>query len=247
MQEIRNKFLGTFRLFSTVFCLFFIRKAIAFTFLLFCLFSISPAQRNAEKIKLENKRKSLENEIKLSTKLLNETRTQKDQSLGELKLLQKQIILREELLRQVNLGIKEITNEINGTQELIETMEVDLIRVRKQYGRLVFATYKAMQGNNQLLYILSATSLNQAQSRIRYFRELSRYHKSQVELIRRTRAFLERKRVDLENSRMEKGVLLVKEKDEKDKLLYSKQEKDQLFSKLRKDESKFQQKIKEKQ
>ena len=249
MQETQNNLRNTDRHFSSISNFPILRISSFILFLLIVSSVISPAsaQRNAAKIKLENKRKSLENEIQLSTKLLNETRTQKDQSLGELKLLQKQIGLREELLRQVNLGIREISNEIKETQELIETMEVDMVRIRTQYGKLVFSTYKAIRGNNQWLYILSANSLNQAQSRIRYFRELSRYHKSQVELIRRTRAYLERKRLDLEQSRLEKGVLLVKEKDEKDKLLYSKQAKDQLFSKLRKDESKFQQKIKEKQ
>ncbi len=244
MLEKRNKagfFWSVFRLRKGFVIPFFIA-----TFL-FSFFIQLPAFSQTGKVKLENKRKSIQNEISLANKLLEETRSLKDQSLGELKLLHKQILLRQELLGQLKMGIKDLEKEIEQNTLLIETLQKDLDQIKKQYADLVFSTYKTLSGNNELLYVLSAENLNQAQARIRYFKELAAYHKSQAEMIRRTQAYLVRKKLELEEIHLQKTGLMEDEKREGEKLKINKSEKDKLLVKLKKDEDKHRKTIKEKQ
>ncbi|MCB9230179.1 MAG: peptidoglycan DD-metalloendopeptidase family protein [Bacteroidia bacterium] len=209
-------------------------------------FTQSGAASDKKKM-LEIERKQIEKEIAIANRLLKETQAKKEKSLAELKLLQQQIVLREELVMKLNGEVGEVSNEIGVLNVQIDTLKAQILRIQTDYGKLAYAMYKSTNQKPRAFYVFSAKSFNDGFNRIRYFQEFSRYQTTQLELIRRSRAILERKKLDLEGKKLEKEQLMNRQKLEQQKLGNSRKKQDELYKNLKQDENNYQQQISEKQ
>ncbi len=224
-----------------------IRKQNKVLCLLLCLLLLAGNSFAQSREQLEKQRKQKEQEIKLTRKLLAETKEKKKETLAYLQLLNKQIENRQSLINTQQKEITVISESIAQGNDVVLALENDLVSLRKEYGKLIYFMYKNRSTYSMLMFVFSSNSFNEAFKRIRFMQFYSQYRKKQVDLIVKTEASLTAKVTDLKQKQAQKQELLQSLGIQKQSLETDKSEKDKLAQKLKGEEQNLRKQLKEKQ
>ncbi len=198
-------------------------------FILFLGFQTIAQQSKSD---LQKKRNKIENEIAYTNKLLSETRKNKQNTLGELKLINSKLNNRNELIATLKNEAYILNNEISITENSIKNLNTDLIQLKKEYAKVVYFAYKYKTSYNKLIYLFSADDFNQAFQRMRYLDQIGEFIRDEAIAIRKKE---EEKQLYLNVLKEQKGQkksVLDKESDQLYKLEGEKAEKDLLKNKM---------------
>lgn len=196
---------------------------------------------------LEEKKKQLQDDIKYTNKLLDETETSKKKSLNQLRLLGTKIEMRQELIKTISKEVKLIDKQINQTNSVVGSLENDLKKLKAEYAQMIYFAWKNQNSYNRLMFIFSSKDFNQAYLRLKYIQQYADYRKKQAKIIKETQTALGEKIDVLKKSRNEKAALLTNEEQEKLKLTSEKKEKDELLETLQDREAQLKKELKQKQ
>jgi septal ring factor EnvC (AmiA/AmiB activator) len=193
----------------------------------------SQAQANAKKKEqLQQQMKDLQAEIKEIESIIKSTSEKKKQSLSQLQALQAKIKSRQKLIANINGLVSELDNDIKETENVItaESTKVDVMK--EQYALMLRKTYHNLSIQNELLFLLSANSFNEAMTRYRYLKKAADFRRIQAKQIQEAIGQLQVKKTILEENKDQKLTLLNTEKSEQQNLLEEKKEQDQMITKL---------------
>jgi len=188
--------------------------------------------QNSDKTSLQSKYNKLQDEIKDTESLLNSTKKKKENSLNDLKLLNRKIDVREEVIKNIAQQMTAVNNELQTTTNAINAMQNDMAELKKQYAQMVYYTYLNDQDYEPLHFIFSAKSINDAFQRVQYIKSFHSFRKDQIIAIEEISKSLTNKLDVIENEKEEKESLLTKEEREKKKLDEEKKSKDSAVKKL---------------
>ena len=188
---------------------------IVFIVLLSCTMEYASGQTARE---LETQRRAMLEEIELTTNLLRETRSSAQSSLNRLNLLSGQIQARKKVISLLSQEISVIDREIAAMNRELAELEKDLKSKRDTYARSVQSMYTRHSSQYKWLFVLSAENFAQIVRRMRYIREYADWQKRQAALIMQKQEEINRKRVEIEQSRAEKSTLLSAAEEETKKL-----------------------------
>lgn len=214
-----------------------------------------------KKDQLKDQKKALEKEISYTSTLLKKTKENKKESMRYINYLDKKISSQERLIQisniELNLIKKQILkleSKIESTEKQIDKKGKEIIALKKEYGRMLYSLQKNKNDRNNLMFIMSSQTFNQAYKRVLYLREYSRLRKSQLVQIQKSQDSLSVKSERLLKQRNlitkkkdESLVLISNKKQNLDKILESKNEKNKVVANLQKSENIFLKKIKEQQ
>lgn len=203
----------------------------AFLFLVILL-PVNAHAQTGDKNALQNKYNKLQDEIKDAEELLNSTKQKKENSMNELKLLNRKIDMREEVINNIAQQVDGVNSELMQTNRAIQAMRDDISELKKQYAQMVYYTYVNDQDYKPLHFIFAAESINDAFQRVQYVRSFHSYRKDQIGAIEDISADLELKLEKIAQDKAEKEQLLTKEEKEKKKLDDEKLKKDTAVKKL---------------
>lgn len=206
----------------------------------------SAQAQTSDKNALQNKYNKLQNEIKDTEALLNSTKKKKDNSVNELKLLNRKIDVREEVISTIAQQMHAVNNELAQTTKSINAMQDDMASLKAQYAKMVYYTYLNDQNYKPLHFIFSAESINDAFQRVQYIRSFHSFRKDQIVAIEEISASLTEKKASIEKDKIEKESLLTKEQKEKNKLDEEKTKKDKTVKTLLSQEKELKQQIEKK-
>jgi len=192
---------------------------------------------------LEKKKKQLLTEINEMQKELNNTSKSKKTSITQIKIIQSKINLRQKLINNYNNQIDQLDDAITKTNTTIQTLDNDLDGLKVNYAKMVVYAYKHRSAYDQLLFIFSAESFNDAFRRFLYLRRYSAYRKSQANEIQQTKTTLNEKIETLQTQKKAKAGLLTEQQQQKDNLLQEKTKKDNAVKQLTGQEKKIKGKI----
>ena len=209
---------------------------LAFIFLISISVSNSFGQTKED---LQKKKENIQKEIDAMQKELDKTKKSKTSSLSEVKALQKKISSREKLIGNYNSQIGQIDNQIHETKGTINNLNGNLTSLKKNYAVMVYTAYKHRSTYSRLLFVLSASSFNDAVRRILYLRKYSAYRRSQADMIVQTKNSLTGKVKVLSKQKNEKTELLTQQQTEKQKLQKEKTDKDKVVKDLSSQEKKI--------
>jgi len=215
-------------------------------FIVFLPFNIS-AQSQTDKEKLQKTKKQLEEEIRYTTDLLEQTQKTKQTSLNRLQILNKQIRSRESLIDAINRELNQVQTDIVVENHQIEQMSKDLTLLKSDYARMIYHAYRMMNGQNKLMFIFSAKDFNQGYRRLRYYQQYASYRRRQAERIQSTQIAINSKRKELEIVKNQKLALIMSQEQEKKKLDREKLEKARTVKELSSKEKKLISSLKTKQ
>ena len=212
--------------------------------LLILLASPSFAQSKSE---LERKKKKLQKEIRLTNKLLKETRKNKDLSVDELLKLKSKINSRADLIAAINSEMRLINKEISSSKQGITDLEIELAYLKTEYAKIIYYAFKHRSSYDKMMFVFASKDVNQAYKRLKYIQQYSQYRKTQAVEIIRTQAILTSKIEALKLSSQEKTVLVSLEETEKQNLAIEKVEQENIVQKLKGKEQELKEKLKKKE
>jgi murein hydrolase activator len=193
--------------------------------------------------KLDRMHRRLEQRVRKTEQLLEQTRQVKKRSFNELSLLKEQINLRANLVSGLSTQIQTVESEIVNIDRMIASMQDDIVRFQKGYSKAAKTTYVAQGTLSVIMWVFSAQSFKQSYDRLMYFKEFSRYRKNQILLIKRTKTYLANKKAEKLAMRGKIGFLLDRKIVENTKLNQSIGQKDNLLNELKNSESQYQKQI----
>ncbi len=222
-------------------------KSVISLFLIFIICSIAHGQVKSEK--LQKEQKIIEKKISQTKALLDKVKNNTRNSFTELKLLDKQIKNREELVRiydgQVRVAEIKVIEKENEIKQLVTRLD----NLKQQYKKMIFFAYKNRNKAGRLMFLLSSNSYNEAQKRNLYLKKVANLQRKQVGLIKQHQGLINDEIVSIKEEKTSKELALNEKKSEREKIEYDKslkekshlkfkQEEDKLYALLKEDEKK---------
>jgi len=196
---------------------------------------------------LRKKKEKTNEQIKYTTKLLEEAKKSQKQTLNKYKILNKQIELRTNLITGINSEVGVLADFIDQNAWLVSSLNADLEGLKKEYANMIVFAQRNQTNYSKLLFVLSSNSFNQAYKRLMYLRQYTEYRKRQAELIQWIRDLIQVKVGRLQQQRTEKETLLQSKKREADQLNNEKQQQGQYLTTLQQKQKEFEKKLREQQ
>ena len=223
------------------------------------IFSINVFAQNKEALK--NQKELIEKEIAYTSTLLEKTRDNKNTSINYLDFLDKKISSQERLIQILNIELNLLQKQIIRLQRKIESSEVlilkkekEILKLKNEYGSMIYSLQKSKSNRNNLMFVISAENFNQAYKRLLYLKQYAKSRKSQANQIIKNQdsLALNKERLvsqqKLINNKMNENLLLVSDKKVKlGTVIESKEEKKTIVAKLQKSEKIFKTKIQKQQ
>ena len=142
------------------------------------------AQNYQERQKqLEAQKISIKKEIQQINNLINDSRKQSRGLADELEDIQLKISVRDRLIRINNSQVNNLNNIISNQNERIADLEVDLKKLKDEYSKIVYSSYKKRSSEMKLMFLFASDNINQAFRRFQYFKQYSKYRKEQANKI----------------------------------------------------------------
>lgn len=178
-------------------------KYIAFLILFLSTLGFS---QEKESDRLKKQQSDLEKKIGLTQQLLKNTAQNKTNLSENINLIERKIQYRQELLDNLKLQLSKLESDITGLSGEISKLEIELNRFKQTYRLMIIRAYKMRNKKASLLFILSSESFNQANKRMEYLAQLSKYRADQIRKIRST----------IKNLSTEQTLLLQKKVEQSD-------------------------------
>jgi len=171
-----------------------------------------------KKVELEKIRKEKLQEIDKIENILSETKLDKSSSIQKIDLISKKIVVRNEIIENLNFSIDDIGKRIEILSEEILLKNDEINNLKLQYAKIVYSSYYKLKNYNLIMYILSATNFNQAYRRFYYLKQYSNKRKNLIYKIISEIGEYEKIISSLRNEKGNKVVLLSTKEKEKENL-----------------------------
>jgi len=176
--------------------------------------------------RLQDDAKKLEDEIRIANELLSQTKSQRQVSQNELKLIQNKISNRRGIVSNLDRQSTVITNDITEKGSTVQQLQDDLAQLKKEYTEMVYNAYKNYKLNNFLVFLFASRDFNDATRRIAYMRRYNRMRQQKAGEITTTTAMIADEITQLEG--------------QKDELVQVRQGREAEINALAKDQSEYQ-------
>ncbi len=208
------------------------------------LFMLSVIQLNAQDYqarqkKLEAQKISLKKEISQINSLIAESKKRSNNLADDLEDLQLKILVRDKLININNSQLNNLTNIINNQNDRIDDLEVNLTNLKNEYEKIIYTSYKKRSTQMKLMFLFASENINQAFKRFQYFKQYSKYRKKQADKIVQIQQEIEDNIDSLVISKSQKERLIEENKDVKQSLTKEKQQQDNLFKGLLKNQKDY--------
>jgi septal ring factor EnvC (AmiA/AmiB activator) len=203
------------------------------------------AQKQKTKAQLQREKQQNLEKIKEVEKILSETKTKKQNSLGELSALKQRINAQEALIGSIKNEISYLDNDIDENNEFIRALQDDLKKLKKEYASMLYAAQKANNSATRLTFLFSAESFQQLVMRMQYMKQYSEKRKQQAAAIMAVQDELSGQVKIIESKRNEKSALLGQEVSENKTLNGLKEQQNILVRNLEKQEKSLKQDLEE--
>lgn len=182
---------------------------------------------------LEKKRKEIQQEIAELQRTQNAIQKDKKANLAQLSLIQSKIKKRNAVITNINDQVHLIENSIFSNNREIYRLKKELDTLKNHYARTVVYAYQNRSNYDMINFLFSATSFNDAITRIQYLKSYRGYREEQVANIRKTQSLLENKINVLSENKKEKSKVLMEQTMQMKTLEEEKKEQNSYVMKLK--------------
>jgi septal ring factor EnvC (AmiA/AmiB activator) len=216
-------------------------KISRFLVLILLLISVNLFAQKKSRAQLEKEKKENLKRIEEANKVLLETRSKKQATIGQLSAIKNKIVSRERLIESVTEEVELLQEEIAQLEGVIAGLNSDIESLKQEYASMVYSAAKMNSGVSKLTYIFSAESVSQMAMRVKYFQHYSQMRKEHLDKIEKKKIKLQYEKKKLELKVTEKNNLigikqvetnnLNQEKNEQKKVLTELSEREQVLRK----------------
>jgi septal ring factor EnvC (AmiA/AmiB activator) len=223
----------------------FIKRGLLLLIACLCLqtgFSQSKKQKT-----LEAQRTRLQKEIKKVNALLFNTQQKEKNLLQQVSALRQKIKVRSQLIETLDEEKNLLTTKIDRNLLRLDTLNQELTLLKKDYGDMVFKSYKSRTLQNRMMFVLSSKDFHQAYKRLQYMRQYRDFRKKQGAEILLKKNEITALNNDLTAQKIQKENLVAEYRETRLKIEVEKREQEKLISKIKSQEKKYTAQIKRKQ
>lgn len=170
------------------------------------------------KEELEEEKKAIQEKIVEAEKILSETQSKQQVSIGELNALKNLIGINEKYSKTLKSELAFIKGDIFAVNGKITKLNTDLDTLRHRYAEMLYATQKAINDQDQIIFLFSSDNYNQLTLRIKYLEMIRDARKTQYEKIIGVKKDLEHQERLLQSKTLEKREAIINYEVEKDRL-----------------------------
>lgn len=178
-------------------------NAIKYIALLLCFFSTLAIGQEKESDRLKRQQKELVEKIALTQKLLESTFESRANLTDNVNLIERKIHYRQALLDNLKMQMSKLESDIAALEIEIAQLELEVEQQKLQYQYMIVQAYKMRNSTASLFFVLSSESFNQANKRMEYLEQLSKYRADQIRKIQSTIATLNEQKALLEEKKIE--------------------------------------------
>lgn len=181
-------------------------------------------------------------QVYINALLSNAVRKEKN-VMSELKDLNDKISIREKVIKSFEAETKELDNEIYLNQLEINRNNRELKALKKDYGEMIYSSYKSKSQNSRLMFLFSSEDFFQAYKRFQYMKQYTSFRKKQGEEIAEKTENLKEFAISLKAKKEQKTSLLNQQKSEQKKIEGQKSQQQKLLTQVKQKESKYKKQI----
>ncbi|TAH26856.1 MAG: peptidase M23 [Cytophagales bacterium] len=186
----------------------------------------------SKKNQLEKEKEENLKKISETNRILEETRTKKSATVGQLTAINHQINARNSLINAIASEIEEMDKAIAENESIMLSMETDVNTLKKEYANMIYVAYKSNNMYDHLTFLFSSKTFNQLYNRLQYFKQYSDSRKNQVQLINKVTNYLSEQKNKISLQRAEKNQLLESKTNETKALDELKNQQNKLVAEL---------------
>ena len=206
------------------------------TLLLACIFLVTHAQDRAT---LEKERQGLLRQIEATNSLIQQSRKNQEATLSDIHTIQAEISLRGRVLQSLRSEIGVVESSVSLKEQTVEELQVRMDHLRTMHGAFLKQEYIQRRTENRAMFLLSASSLNEAYARWRYLRAFKTAREKTFASLSAASDSIRQEIAELETLRGEKQVLLSDVANQEEALAEAKGASENKLKALKSDESKL--------
>lgn len=197
----------------------------------------SRTRKPKSKTQLEREKRENLNRIQEASRILEQTKQQKEASLGQLNALKEKITVQKKVITNISSELNYIESDVKQTETVVGGMLTDLQKLKAEYATMIYGASKTANSYNKLMFLFAAESFNQFMRRLTYLRQYSEARKRQVAQINHVTTNLNQKLTVLNQQKTQKKTLLNVQLTENRSLLSLKGQQDNVVQQLSKKEA----------
>ena len=187
---------------------------------IFCLsISVSVFAQTGEIERLQDRRKRLQADIENTNRLYLDVKKQTTTIIQRIKLINRQIQTRKEIIEVQRKEIKALDNEMARLEKEIDELNKELEIRKEKYANAIKSVMHKRQSENKIFFILSGKSFGEALRRMQYLKQYSSMQKSQADEIKEKNAELAEKKAEVLKAREERQKTLANIRSEQTNLI----------------------------
>jgi septal ring factor EnvC (AmiA/AmiB activator) len=178
----------------------------------------------------------LEKKILNTKTLLKQVKSNQQNSLNAISLIDNQIKSREDLVQIFDTQVKAAEIEIIEKKQRINRLKKRVSNLKIQFRSMMIYSYKHRGNHRNIMFILSSQNYNEAYTRNNYLKKLAETQKTQVAIIRQTQKVIYSDIKTINNNKQEKLGIIEEKKKEKKLIEIDRAVKQLSFNKLKLEE-----------
>jgi len=196
-------------------------------------------QKSAAQKELEERKAALTQEIAQITEWVKEQQQVRGSVVDRIRILDRKQSALENLIALSAREVQFLQRQIDQSSNEINTIEVELKRLKEDYARVIQSAYQKKLEKNKLLFLLSASSFNEARRRMNYLLQYAEYRTIQAKRIEEKQLALQEKEKALQAQLVTQQEKIAENQRQRDELERDKRAQEQLVAETRKQERKY--------
>lgn len=196
-------------------------------------------QKSAAQKELEERKAALTQEIAQITEWVKEQQKVRGSVVDRIRILDRKQSALENLIALSAREVQFLQRQIDQSSNEINTIEVELKRLKEDYARVIQSAYQKKLEKNKLLFLLSASSFNEARRRMNYLLQYAEYRTIQAKRIEEKQLALQEKEKALQAQLVIQQEKITENQRQRDELESDKKAQERLVAETRKQERKY--------